>query len=71
MDSSDRPRREAVDRGSPALLAMVKANVLAMRPKSELSRDLPAESFERWPLGTALDAGHLHALRILREDGLL
>ena len=70
MDSSD-PPRQAVKRGKPALLAMVKANVLAYRPKSNLSRDVLPGSFERWPVGTALTAGHLHAMRILRDEGRL
>jgi predicted RNase H-like HicB family nuclease len=63
---------EAMERGEAALEAMVEANVLAYRPKSSLSRDIPPEVFEgEAEVGTALTPAHLHALRLLRGKGRL
>ena len=62
----------AIERGKPLLRAMVEANVLAYRPKSSLSRDIPPEVFEgEAEVGTALTPAHLHALRLLRGKGRL
>jgi len=62
----------AIERGQASLEAMVEANVLAYRPESSLSRDIPPEVFEgKAEVGTALTPAHLHALRLLRGEGRL
>lgn len=64
--------KEATKRGLAVLEAMVEADVLAYRPKSRLSRDIPPEVFEgEEAVGTAMTPAHLHALRLARNKGRL
>lgn len=55
-------------RGQDALSAMVRADVLAFRRKSDLARDLPSQSGD---VGTALTPGRLEAMRVLKQKSKL
>ena len=64
--------KEGLKRGRAALEAMVEASVLAYRPKSSLSRNIPPEVFEGdEAVGSALTPAHLHSLRMARNKGRL
>jgi hypothetical protein len=66
-------RKTQAEAGGRALAAMVKANLLSLRPYCEWAQDIQREAHgpltsEPSTVITAASAVHLHCMRALRED---